>query len=113
MAWTTPRTFTAGETVNAGMLNTNIRDNIGFLHDRIQAGTVAINPVANTPTSVTVTFPVAFATAPRVTISAASPNVGTQVIACGADLETTTQFRATVYRTNTTTTNLRWVAITD
>ena len=58
MAWTNPRTFVAGEYVTAGDLNTHVRDNLAFLKERVQAGTVAITPVANTPTTVVVTFPV-------------------------------------------------------
>lgn len=32
--WTTPRTWTTGEVVTAAMLNTHVRDNLNFLHDR-------------------------------------------------------------------------------
>ena len=31
MAWTTPRTWTAGETVTAALMNTHVRDNTAFL----------------------------------------------------------------------------------
>ena len=113
MVWTTPRTFVAGEMIPAADLNLYVRDNLAFLKERIQAGTVAITPVAGTPTSVTVTFPIPFSSPPRVIISPATSSVGTggtQVEGCGADSETTTQFRATILRNNTTVTNCRWVA---
>lgn len=32
MAWTTPRTWTTGETVTAAIMNTHVRDNLDFLH---------------------------------------------------------------------------------
>ena len=110
MAWTTPRTYVGGELLTATILNTDIRDNLNALKDRIQSGTVSITPVANTPTSITVTFPVAFASTPSVIVSAASGVVGSTVLGVGGDTETTTDFRATVYRTNTTLTTLRWIA---
>ncbi len=31
MAWTAPKTYTAGETINADILNTHIRDNLRYL----------------------------------------------------------------------------------
>lgn len=110
MAWTDPRTFVSGEILNAGIFNTHVRDNLAFLKERVQAGTVNIVPVANTPTSATVTFPVPFSAAPRVIVSAHSIFVGTQVLGVGADSETTTTCRVTVTRTNTSTTTIRWVA---
>lgn len=110
MAWTTPRTYSGAETLTAAILNADIRDNLNFLHDRIQSGTISITPVANTPTSQTVTFPVAFSSTPRVICSPASGVVGSTVLGVGADTETTTNFRATVYRTNTTITTIRWIA---
>jgi len=32
MAWTTPATFTTGNVLTAAQMNTNVRDNTGFLH---------------------------------------------------------------------------------
>ena len=34
MAWTSPRTWVAAETVTAAQLNTHIRDNLDFLHSK-------------------------------------------------------------------------------
>ena len=34
MAWTTPRTWTTGETVTAAIMNTHVRDNLSNLYDR-------------------------------------------------------------------------------
>jgi hypothetical protein len=33
MSWTTPPTFTTGNTLTAAQMNTNVRDNPNFLHD--------------------------------------------------------------------------------
>jgi len=37
MAWTSPRTWVAGETVTAAQLNEQIRDNLDFLHSKDHA----------------------------------------------------------------------------
>ena len=37
MAWTSPRTWVAGETVTAAQLNAHIRDNLDFLHSKDHA----------------------------------------------------------------------------
>jgi hypothetical protein len=36
MAWTTPRTWTAGETVTASVMNTHVRDNLDYLKGVVQ-----------------------------------------------------------------------------
>lgn len=51
MAWTAPRTWTAGETLTAALLNTHLRDNlnaafpVGSLHFLIQAATSTVTDV--------------------------------------------------------------------
>lgn len=37
MAWTTPRTWTAGEVVTASMMNEQVRDNLSYLKDHVDA----------------------------------------------------------------------------
>ena len=75
MAWTNPRTWLAGEKRDAAVTaeyNASIRDNLTFLAERVQAGTVTITPTSGgTARTVTVTFPVAFTRAPYVVISPA------------------------------------------
>jgi hypothetical protein len=45
MAWTTPRTWTAGEVVTAAMMNTHIRDNLNVLKTNIgDDGSIAMSP---------------------------------------------------------------------
>lgn len=33
MSWTTPRTWTTGDTITAALLNTHLRDNLNYLYD--------------------------------------------------------------------------------
>jgi hypothetical protein len=45
MAWTTPRTWTAGEVVTAAMMNAHVRDNLNVLKTNIgDDGTIAMSP---------------------------------------------------------------------
>ena len=112
MAWTSPRTWVASEVVSAATMNQHVRDNLQFLYSRIQTGTATITPSApNTPTSITVTFPVPFASTPYVVASGATGVPGVTVTGVGADQETTTTFRLTITRTNTTDTVVRWMAV--
>lgn len=48
MAWTTPRTWVAGETVTAAIMNTHVRDNLNWLDTRIggRAATNATQAIA-------------------------------------------------------------------
>ena len=110
MVWTNPRTWLAGEQIPASEMNESVRDNLDFLKVRIQAGTVNITPVADTPTSIGVTFPVTFGAEPNVVVSPASTAVGTAIKGVSATSPSTTGFTAWVYRTNTTVTAVRWVA---
>lgn len=92
-------------------MNLHIKDNLNYLYNRVQTGTVTITPSgANTPTSQTVTFPVAFASTPYVIVSLASTVPGTVVTGIAGDNETTTTCRVTITRTNTTATVVRWTA---
>lgn len=52
MAWTTPRTWTAGELVTASMMNTHVRDNLNSLRavlDGTEAHDVIFFPTTTTP----------------------------------------------------------------
>lgn len=53
MPWTTPRTFVAGETVTASMLNTHIRDNLNMLLEQTLSQTLYMPAGAYTTTSTT------------------------------------------------------------
>ena len=76
----------------------------------MQTGTVFVTPVANTPTSVAVTFPTAFATTPVVVASASSASPGSEVKEISVSSVTTTGFTAWIYRTNTTDSAILWIA---
>jgi len=95
----------AGDEISAANLNGR-----GFPGGQMQTGTVTITPVANTPTSTTVTFPTAFATTPVVVASASSAVPGSEVKEVSVSSVTTTGFTAWIYRTNTTDSAILWIA---
>lgn len=78
---------------------------------RIQRGSASITPVANTPTSVTVTFPVAFSQAPYAVACALSAVPGSTVIEVAVNNVTATSMDVVLYRTNTTNTVVYWIAM--
>lgn len=76
----------------------------------IAAGRITITPVANTPTSQNVTGLNLKGTNIRVVASAATSVPGTQVTGVGVTNQSATGFTCWVTRTNTTNTNIEWVA---
>ena len=74
-------------------------------------GNASITPVANVPTSVTVTFPRAFITSPAVFTCAWSAGPGTVVKATGFSDASATGVNIYVYRTDTVATTVNWLAI--
>lgn len=82
------------------------------LNTRLQVGQVVIRPsAANTPTSVSVTFPTVFPVAPTVIPTAGTTVPGTSVTGVSATGISTTGFTAWVTRTNTNPTAYNWVAV--
>lgn len=77
----------------------------------LQWGSISITPVANTPTSAAVTFPIAYDVTPGIFVSAVSGAPGTNVLGYGHLNDSTTGTTLYVTRTNTTATVLRWFAI--
>lgn len=71
-----------------------------------ETGFVSITPVANTPTSASVTFKRTYKKVPTVILSVASSVPGTQVLGYGQTGISTTGFNAVVTRTNTVPTVL-------
>ncbi len=71
-----------------------------------ETGFVSITPVANTPTSASVTFKRTYKKIPTVVLSVASSVPGTQVLGYGQTGISTTGFNAVVTRTNTVPTVL-------
>jgi (2Fe-2S) ferredoxin len=77
----------------------------------IQNGSVTITPsAANTPTSINVTFPKAYATAPIVMVTANTTVPGSTVTGVGVSGITTTGCTIWVTRTNTSATAVLWQA---
>lgn len=77
----------------------------------LQWGSVSITPVANTPTSVNVTFPIDYDVTPNIQVSAVSGVPYTNVLGYSHLNDSATGTTLTVARTNTTATVLRWFAI--
>lgn len=75
----------------------------------IQGGKMTITPVANAVTQKTVTFATAFENVPYVV--ACPQSAAPQNVSVGVDQITTTGFRISIYRTNTTSTVIQWHAI--
>lgn len=74
-------------------------------------GTVSMNPVANTPTTERVNFGTTLTAPIRVWVTAQSGFIGSQVEGVGVTDLDTTGFDCVIYRTNTTATNVFWLAI--
>ena len=114
MTYTEPRTWADGELETAAIFNHHVSEQMASLYGMIQGGLITITPVAGTPTTLDVSFPLPFAQKPYVLIGyhGASPGSGgTQVRTVGAYNESTTGFTASIYRGNTTVTELVWLAI--
>lgn len=112
--WTAPRTFVNGELETSAILNHHVSEQTGYLYQMIQGDLITITPTAGAPTTLDVTFPLPFPVKPYVLIGyhGNSPGTGaTRVRPPGAYNESTTGFTAAVYRGNTTSTELVWLAI--
>ena len=85
MAWTAPSTWVAAAMLTAAQLNQQVRDNLGYLKDRTQVGTVTITTVAASTVSQAVTFPIPFPSAPKVTalVVTSSPQLFDLALASG------------------------------
>ncbi len=98
----------AGETIDASKLNA--RQYAGVM---VQAGRVTLTPVANTPTSLTVTFPTAFAAAPSaVVVTPVTDKPSTEVGGYCVSGITASGFTLWGLRTTTTPIDFDWLAVT-
>ena len=96
----------AGETIDAAKLNAR-----QYTGPMVQSGDLAVTPVANTDTSVTVTFPQTFPSLPRVVLT---PNTGapwTVVKGFSVASVSTTGFTLWFHRTNSDPYSFRWLAV--
>jgi hypothetical protein len=104
-AWAPPVLHTTNQPAYAGILNQS--DGAPLT----QSGRETITPVANTPTSINVTFVTPFAQAPSVATTPVSTVPGSFVKGDGAATEiTTTGFKLWVYRTSASDTDVCWIA---
>jgi hypothetical protein len=100
--------FVTSDPVTHGSRSGKVHFSNGLL---IQWGVENITPVANTPTSKAVTFPVSYTSVPMVLTTAHTTVAGTSVSGDAAASVTVTGFDAYVTRNNTTNTSVGWVAI--
>lgn len=77
----------------------------------IQWGSVSITPVANTPTSAEITFPIDYDATPGIFVSGLTSVPGTMVLGEGHNNDSPTGTTLWVTRTNTTATVVRWLAV--
>jgi hypothetical protein len=127
MTWTTPRTWVAGETVTAALLNTHVRDNLNMVVQSatsgagaiLQSGTDTVSLSAAVTATKAITFATAFAAAPNVTVGSQFTTSGATDFVAGVDATvgnpTTTGFTVRVMSTTkisiTTTARIYWVAV--
>lgn len=108
---TDAETATGTDTTRA-VTPAGLESRLGLLPKAMASGTLVITPVANTPTSSAVTFPVGrFSSAPHVLVSLNTTVPGTQVTGWSSANITSSGFDAYVTRTNTTNTTLYWTAV--
>lgn len=92
-----------------------VANTIGRIHYEngllIQWGSASITPIANTPTSVDITFPIAYDYTPGIMTSGLTSLPGTTVLGEGHNNDSATGTTLWVTRTNTTATVVRWLAV--
>lgn len=105
-AWEDPVQFTTGQPITATLLNQGASGLVA------QVGSTAVVPsAANTPTSVTVTFSTPFVSTPTVMTCPVTTVPGSQVLGTAATEVETTGFKVWLTRTNTSSTNVAWIAL--
>lgn len=77
----------------------------------IQWGSVSITPVPNTPTGVSITFPIAYDVTPDIQVSVVSAAPYTNVLGYSHSNDSATGTTLNVTRINTVATVLRWFAV--
>ena len=98
--------WTAGEAITAADLNAS-----AYQGGAMQSGGVTVTPVANTPTSLAVTFGTPFTTTPRVVATPDTSHPGDEVLGVSVSGVSTTGFTVWVYRTSTAAFPVRWAAV--
>ena len=91
--------------------HTHTLPNLGTLADLgFQYGKVAVSCTANTVSTANVTFNREYATMPIVTVTAGSSSPGTVITEVTVSNITYTGFTVCIYRTNTSSTTVQWMA---
>lgn len=99
-----PAAFADGSFAYASLLNAGGAELV------TRQGVVSITPSASSPTSKSVSFGSAFTATPVVVLTPVTSVPGTTVQGWSATEMTTSGFKAWVYRTNSTATDLHWIA---
>ena len=102
----TPSAFVTGQPAYASLLGA-----VSAAAMVPQKGTVTITPVANTPTSQVITFPVAFSSTPTVVVTEGAGVDGAEVQEVSMSGISTTGFTFYIYRTTATLTYFSWVGV--
>lgn len=107
-----PKNFVIGGALGTVVGEMNLATNVLRINSQpLQSGMVAIVPVANTPTKVTVTFPTAYSSPPHVVACGESAVIGSQLQGVSVANITNTTVDIYLYRTNTNSTNVHWIAM--
>ena len=101
----------AGAVGNALAMKSNTNHSHMLADLGVQCGKVNVDCTANTVSKADVTFAKTYASAPIVTLTAGSSAPGTAVTEVTVSNITTTGFTVCVYRTNTSTTTIQWIAV--
>lgn len=94
------------ETIDAAKLNAR-----QYTGPMVQSGDLAVTPVANTDTSVTVTFPQTFPSPPRVVLTQNTSGPWTVAKGFSVASVSTTGFTLWFHRTNSDPYSFRWLAV--
>lgn len=106
------KNLTIGGTGGTPIPDLNVAANIFRINSQpLQSGMVTIVPVANTPTKATVTFPTAYSSPPHVVATGESAVIGSQLQGVSVANITNTTVDIYIYRTNTNSTNVHWIAM--
>lgn len=105
--------WTDGEALTAAMLNARIDARLNALlpYIRMDTGTVNITPVANTTTTLAVSFNFTFPSAPAVYLQIRTAIGSGATVFPTVSGETTSGFTLSIMASTTTARNIRWLAL--
>lgn len=102
---------TPGSTATSDYDNVKALDGILYVNDPFQSGTASVVAIANTVTTVSVTFSKAYTTAPIVVVTPSTTVPQTEVQEVSVGSVSTTGFIIYIYRTTAVNTVVNWMAM--